>query len=76
MRIRHRADCRVAVERAADSYTLICDGPLITASYVASVVVEDYPFPPGRPAREEAIVELSLGGARVAGGPIGQGAPS
>ena len=24
---RHHAGCRVAVERAADRYTLICDGP-------------------------------------------------
>ena len=28
VRNRHHADCRVAVERAADRYTLICDGPL------------------------------------------------
>ena len=27
VRNRHHADCRVAVERAADRYTLICDGP-------------------------------------------------
>ena len=27
MRSRHRAGCRVIVERAADRYTLICDGP-------------------------------------------------
>jgi hypothetical protein len=26
---RHQAGCRVAVERAADRYTLICDGPVI-----------------------------------------------
>ncbi len=35
MRNRHHADCRVAVERAAERYTLICDGPLI-ARLVAS----------------------------------------
>jgi DNA-binding CsgD family transcriptional regulator len=28
VRNRHHADCRAAVERAADRYTLICDGPL------------------------------------------------
>jgi len=28
VRNRHHADCRVAVERAADRYTLICDGPV------------------------------------------------
>lgn len=27
VRNRHHADCRVAVERAADGYTLICDEP-------------------------------------------------
>jgi len=27
VRNRHQAGCRVAVERAADRYTLICDGP-------------------------------------------------
>jgi hypothetical protein len=35
VRNRHHADCRVAVERAAERYTLICDGPLI-ARLVAS----------------------------------------
>lgn len=30
VRIRHHADRRVAVERAADRYTLICDGPFST----------------------------------------------
>ena len=29
MRNRHQAGCRVAVERAVDRYTLICDGPVI-----------------------------------------------
>jgi hypothetical protein len=29
VRIRHHADCRVAVERAADRYVLICDGPYL-----------------------------------------------
>jgi hypothetical protein len=29
LRSRHHAGCRVAVERAADRYTLICDGPVI-----------------------------------------------
>jgi hypothetical protein len=27
VRNRHHAGCRVAIERAADRYTLICDGP-------------------------------------------------
>ena len=31
VRSRHHAGCRVAVERAADRYTLICDGPLSIA---------------------------------------------
>jgi hypothetical protein len=31
VRNRHHADCRVAVERAADRYTLICDGPYMFA---------------------------------------------
>jgi putative ABC transport system permease protein len=32
LRSRHHAGCRVAVERAADRYTLICDGPLFSAT--------------------------------------------
>ena len=28
VRSRHHAGCRVAVERGADRYTLICDGPV------------------------------------------------
>jgi hypothetical protein len=31
LRSRHHAGCRVAVERAADRYTLICDRPLSIA---------------------------------------------
>jgi hypothetical protein len=39
--VRHRrhAGCRVAAERAADRYTLICDGPNIAFSGIAGVLV-------------------------------------
>jgi hypothetical protein len=39
VRSRRHAGCRVAVERAADRYTLICDGPNIAFSGIAGVLV-------------------------------------
>jgi hypothetical protein len=39
VRNRHHAGCRVAVERAADRYTLICDEPLNAASSVRGLRV-------------------------------------
>jgi hypothetical protein len=48
VRNRHHADCHVAVERAADRYTLICDGPLICIRGVApgltgAMITKDFP---------------------------------
>jgi hypothetical protein len=37
VRNRHHAGCRVAVERAADRYTLICDRPLSVAEKAAVI---------------------------------------
>ena len=38
---RHHAGCRVAVERAADRYTLICDGPgFRSANFSANVDID------------------------------------
>jgi hypothetical protein len=43
VRNRHHADCRVAVERAADRYTLICDGRYFSATSRPTML------PPGEP---------------------------
>jgi hypothetical protein len=55
--------CRVAVERAADRYTLICDGPVSLAAGAALRAVERDRVGGLQPRLVgELIVRLALGG--------------
>jgi len=50
---RHHAGCRIAVERAADQYTLICDVPLWPAARRASLLDRRDDFERSRTPRPE-----------------------
>ena len=59
MRNRHHAGCRVAVERAADRYTLICDGPFFYAEYWHSDVQKSAEYEAASAHQKEFIAKCA-----------------